>query len=154
MTEMPVRWTEFLSFEEKYLRGAKGGSKSGPSKGMTSLNRQMPAPIGDEMIHRVEELAVQAFNAIDCRGVSRVDFLIDQDTNDIFIGEINTIPGSLAFYLWEPKGLSFAKMIDKMVEYALLANAERNENVFSYQSPILNKMGRTKGAKGTKGAKM
>ncbi|MBQ3078534.1 MAG: D-alanine--D-alanine ligase [Clostridia bacterium] len=153
-TEMPVRWTEFLSFEEKYLRGAKGGAKGGPSKGMTSLQRQMPAPISPEMTTKIETMAVSAFNALDCRGVSRVDFLVDQDTNDIFIGEINTIPGSLAFYLWEPKGISFSQMIDKMVEYALLANAEKNENVFSYQSRILSSVGGTKGAKGTKGTKL
>lgn len=153
-TEMPVRWTDFLSFEEKYLRGSKGGAKGGtkaaPSKGMTSLNRQMPAPIGAEMTRRVEELAIGAFKALDCKGVARVDFLLDQDTNQLYVGEINTIPGSLAFYLWEGKGISFSQMIDKMVEYALLANAERRENVFSYQSSILSGAGGAKGAKGVK----
>ena len=149
VTEMPVRWTEFLSFEEKYLRGAKGGAKGG-SKGMTSLDRQMPAPISAEMTKKVEELAIGAFNALDCRGVARVDVLVDKTTNEIYIGEINTIPGSLAFYLWEAKGVKFSELIDKMVEYALLANAEKNENVFSYSSTILTARGGTKGAKGVK----
>jgi len=149
VTEMPVRWTEFLSFEEKYLRGAKGGAKGG-SKGMTSLDRQMPAPISAEMTKKVEELAIGAFNVLDCRGVARIDFLVDKTTNEIYIGEINTIPGSLAFYLWEAKGVKFSRLIDKMVEYALLANAEKNENVFSYSSAILTARGGTKGAKGTK----
>ncbi len=152
VTEMPVRWTEFLSFEEKYLRGAKGGSKGG-SKGMTSLDRQMPAPISEEMTKKVENLAISAFNALDCKGVCRIDFLVDKTTNEIYIGEINTIPGSLSFYLWEAKGVKFSELIDKMVEYALLANAERNENVFSYSSSILNGAAGAKGTKGVKGTK-
>ena len=150
VTEMPVRWSDFLSFDEKYLRGAKGGAKgtkSAPSKGMSSLSRQMPAPISPELTHRVEELAVDAFKALDCKGVARIDFLYDKAADELYIGEINTIPGSLAFYLWEGRGISFERMIDMMVEYAFRANADRNENVFSYQSAILS------GASGAKGAK-
>lgn len=150
VTEMPVRWSDFLSFDEKYLRGAKGsakGTKSAPSKGMSSLSRQMPAPISPELTHRVEELAVDAFKALDCKGVARIDFLYDKAADELYIGEINTIPGSLAFYLWEGRGISFERMIDMMVEYAFRANADRNENVFSYQSAILS------GSSGAKGAK-
>lgn len=150
VTEMPVRWSDFLSFDEKYLRGAKGGAKGTkgtPSKGMSSLSRQMPAPISPELTHRVEELAVDAFKALDCKGVARIDFLYDKAADELYIGEINTIPGSLAFYLWEGRGISFERMIDMMVEYAFRANADRNENVFSYQSAILS------GASGAKGAK-
>lgn len=150
VTEMPVRWSDFLSFDEKYLRGAKGGAKgakAAPSKGMSSLSRQMPAPISPELTHRVEELAVDAFKALDCKGVARIDFLYDKAADELYIGEINTIPGSLAFYLWEGRGVSFERMIDMMVEYAFRANADRNENVFSYQSAILS------GSSGAKGAK-
>ncbi len=150
VTEMPVRWSDFLSFDEKYLRGAKGGAKgakSAPSKGMSSLSRQMPAPISPELTHRVEGLAIEAFKALDCKGVARIDFLYDKASGELYVGEINTIPGSLAFYLWEGRGISFERMIDMMVEYAFRANADRNENVFSYHSAILN------GASGAKGAK-
>ena len=150
VTEMPVRWSDFLSFDEKYLRGAKDGAKGtkgAPSKGMSSLSRQMPAPISPELTHRVEELAVDAFKALDCKGVARIDFLYDKAADELYIGEINTIPGSLAFYLWEGRGISFERMIDMMVEYAFRANADRNENVFSYQSAILS------GSSGAKGAK-
>ena len=120
---------------------------------MTSLDRQMPAPISEEMTKKVESYAIAAFNALDCKGVCRIDFLVDKTTNEIFIGEINTIPGSLSFYLWEAKGVKFSELIDKMVEYALLANAERNENVFSYSSSILNGSAGAKGTKGVKGTK-
>ena len=117
---------------------------------MSSLNRQMPAPISAEMTKEVETLAIRAFNALDCKGVCRIDFLFDQDANRLYVGEINTIPGSLSFYLWEGKGMNFSQLIDKMVEYALLANAERNENVFSFSSTILSGMSGTKGAKSAK----
>ncbi len=151
LTEMPVKWTEFLSFEEKYLRGgksAKGGGKTAPAKGgMASLSRKMPAPVSDETISEVERMAVAAFNALDCKGVARVDFLLDKRSEKLYVGEINTIPGSLSYYLWEEKGIKFSKLIDKLVEYAFKAAAEKNENVFSYTSTILN------GSAGAKGGK-
>ena len=151
VTEMPVSWTEFLSFDDKYLRGGKGGAKgaktAGSKGGMANLSRKMPAPISEEMTKRVEEMAITAFNALDCKGVARVDFLLDKATNELYVGEINTIPGSLSFYLWEEKGLKFGKLIDKLVEYAFKAKAEKNENVFSYSSNILS------GSAGAKGAK-
>ncbi len=151
VTEMPVSWTEFLSFDDKYLRGGKGGAKgaktAGAKGGMANLSRKMPAPISEEMTKRVEEMAITAFNALDCKGVARVDFLLDKATKELYVGEINTIPGSLSFYLWEEKGLKFGKLIDKLVEYAFKAKAEKNENVFSYSSNILN------GSAGAKGAK-
>ena len=152
VTEMPVKWTEFLSFEEKYLRGGKGtkgsGAKAGGAKGgMASLSRRMPAPISEEMTRRVEQTAIKAFDLLDCKGVVRVDFLLDEETNELYLGEINTIPGSLSYYLWEKKGLPFSKLIDRMVEYAFKAAAETNKNVFSYNSTILS------GASGAKGAK-
>ena len=155
VTEMPVKWTEFLSFEEKYLRGSgsKGGKLSGAkntSEGMASLSRQMPAPISAEMTQKVEQLAIAAFNCLDMKGVARVDFLFDKAENKLYIGEINTIPGSLSFYLWEAKGLKFDKLLDKLIEYAFRAAVEKNLNVFSYTSTILNGAGGAKGAKGTK----
>ena len=159
VTEMPVKWTEFLSFEEKYLRGgsSKGGGKLGgktggklggsKSSGMASLSRQMPAPISDALTKEVEQTAIAAFNALDSKGVARIDFLYDNDKQKLYIGEINTIPGSLSYYLWEAKGLKFSDMLDRMIEYAFRAAAEKNENVFSYSSNILS------GAVGAKGSK-
>ncbi len=157
VTEKPVKWNEFLSYEDKYGRGgkgAKGGAKAAGVKasgtkggGMASLSRQMPAPISEEMTHRIEQLAIGAFNALDCKGVARVDFLCDEESGDIRIGEINTIPGSLSYYLWEAKGLDFSGLLDRLIEYAFKAAAERKENVFSYTSNILNGLSGAKGAK-------
>ena len=141
--EMPTRWEEFLTFDEKYLRGSKGSSK-----GMTSLSRKIPAPISGELTEKIRDLSVQVFKSLDCKGVVRIDYIIDESDQSYYIGEINTIPGSLAFYLFEAtgSGLSFSAMVDKMVECALLANADRNQSVFSYDSTILQKF--TSGQKG------
>jgi len=100
---------------------------------------------------RVREIAVGAFRAMDLKGVVRIDFILDEN-DGVYINEANTIPGSLAFYLWEPKGVSFSQMLDQMVVNALRAHADRNGSVFSYDSEILSRIMR--GAKGAKGAKL
>ncbi len=146
-TEMPIRWDsdELLDFSAKYTRSAKGGA----SKGMTSLKRKIPAPISEEKTAEVKKLTAEIFRALDSKGVVRIDYLYDLDADKIYIGEINTIPGSLAFYLWEAAGVSFKEMMNTMVECALNAWSERNKSVFSYDSTILKTViGGTKGAKG------
>ena len=131
-TEMPVRWDdkELLDFSEKYLRGNSG-------KGMSSLKRKIPAPVDDEKQTFIRQTTADVFRALDCKGVTRVDYIIDKDEDRVYLGEVNTIPGSLAFYLWEPVGVSFAQLIDAMVDAAFKAWADRNKSVFSYDSNIL-----------------
>ena len=150
--EMPVRWEEFLTFEEKYLSGTKSskGTSADGSKlegGMASLKRKIPAPISEKLTADIQALSIDIFKALDCKGVVRIDFMLDGDT--LYVGEINTIPGSLAFYLWEPMGISYSKLIDQMVEYAYKAHAEKNQSVFAFDSNLLTQM-----ASGTKGGKM
>lgn len=140
--EMPVTQGKgFLTFQEKYLNNA--GSKG--SQGMKSASRVIPAPIGDELTEQIKEMAVKAFRALDLKGVVRIDFIIDGATNKCYINEPNVIPGSLAFYLWEPVGLKFSDLLDKMVEDAFKASADKNRSVFSYKSVILDKMNGSKG---------
>jgi D-alanine-D-alanine ligase len=141
--EMPLGGEELVSFLDKY--GRKGG-KSG-AKGMQSLSRIIPAPIPEEMARRIRKLSVEIFSALDCKGVVRIDFLIDEADGGLYVGEINTIPGSLAFYLWEPLGLTFSGLLDEMIRFALTAAADRRESVFSYKSDILKgqKLGGVKG---------
>lgn len=113
---------------------------------MKSLSRVVPAPIGEELTKRIQTMTCDIFKLLDCRGTVRVDFILDQ--NDmLFVNEPNTIPGSLAFYLWKACGLDFPKLIEKMVEDALRAHADKNSNVFAYDSSILKKV-----AAGTKGS--
>jgi len=145
--EMPVPSTgdKFLNFFEKYLRNA--GAKGESSRGMKSLSRVVPAPIGDELTGRIQKMAKEIFKLLDCRGTVRIDFILDE--NDmLFVNEPNTIPGSLAFYLWKECGVSFGKLVEIMVEDALRAHADKNRNVYAFDSTILQKV-----AAGTKGAK-
>ena len=145
--EMPVPSSNdtFLDFWQKYLRNAS--TKGEDSRGMKSLSRVVPAPIGEELTGRIQTMTCDIFKLLDCRGTVRVDFILDQ--NDmLFVNEPNTIPGSLAFYLWKACGLDFPKLIEKMVEDALRAHADKNSSVFAYDSSILKKV-----AAGTKGSK-
>lgn len=131
VTEMPTTsGGDLLDFADKYLAG-------GGSKGMASLKRIMPAPIGDDMIKRIEELSKQIFRALDCKGVVRIDYMLTGD-DDFYITEINTIPGSMAFYLWQETGLPYAQLIDKLVGYAQKAFDEKNSNNYAFTSDILS----------------
>ncbi len=132
--EMPVSRRDVLDFSEKYLRGGKSG---GPSKGMQSLSRILPAPVSPELTEKIKDLAIRVFRAMDLKGVVRIDFILDEQDN-VYVNEPNVIPGSLAFYLWEPEGVSFAALLDRMIEHAFEANADKNRSVFSYDSTILN----------------
>ncbi|MGN0171701.1 MAG: D-alanine--D-alanine ligase family protein [Acutalibacteraceae bacterium] len=139
--EEPFGNDEILSFGDKYLNGGKGAAKTGAngakSGGMSSLKRQCPANIPDEMTKRVQELAVKAFCTLGCMGVSRVDFLMNADTKELWINEINTIPGSLAFYLWEATGISFSELLDRMIALAFKRQRAREALTFTYESNIL-----------------
>ena len=147
--EMPITHDQTLTFAEKYLSG--GGTKL---SGMASLNRVLPAPIPDERRDEIQALSKRIFDELDCKGVVRIDYMWDRETDQLYITEINTIPGSLAFYLWQAKGVKYSTLIDRMVDYALKAHAEKNERTFVYTSDILSgaQLG-SKGAKGAKGAK-
>lgn len=145
--EMPVSAADdnFLDFYEKYLRNA--GSKGEGSRGMKSLSRVVPAPVGEELTERITRMTCDIFRLLDCRGTVRVDFILDE--NDVlYVNEPNTIPGSLAFYLWKACGVSFPELVEKMIESALLAHADKNRNVYAYDSNILQKV-----AAGVKGSK-
>ncbi len=131
VTEMPTTsGGELLDFADKYLTGSG-------SKGMASLKRIMPAPVGDEIIHKIEALSKDIFRALDCKGVVRVDYMLTKE-DQLYITEINTIPGSMAFYLWQETGLPYAKLIDELVACAERAFEEKNENNFAFTSDILN----------------
>lgn len=118
--EEPLHSSEFLSYAEKYQ------SKAGSTKGMESAKRRIPADISEEWANTIQELARKTFSAIGACGVARVDFLIDRVSGAILVNEINTIPGSMAFYLWTPSNLGFNELIDKLVRLALKRSRERS----------------------------
>ncbi len=141
--EMPRIDGDLLTFDTKYRAGGKGGLKSGSkgslmSKGgMASLSRQIPAPIPDELSTRIQDLAAQAFSAVGAHGISRIDFLLDADGHTVFVNEINTIPGSLSFYLWEASGLPFDKLVQSLVEGAVERHKTRRETKYSMDANLL-----------------
>ena len=160
--EEPVSSDKILTFAEKYIgdgsakgaKGTKGGVKgSGGSKGMATLKRKIPADITDEQRTLIREYAVKAFKCLGCGGVSRIDFMMDTKTGNIWLNEINTIPGSLSFYLWEPLGVKYTELLDRMISLALKRERENSSITYTFDSNVLqgvNLGGGTKGAKGTK----
>ncbi|EKE00719.1 MAG: hypothetical protein ACD_21C00285G0013 [uncultured bacterium] len=135
--EEPIRADAILSYQDKYLGGAKTKVGAIGGEGMSGAKRKIPAEISDELSIKIQAMAKQAFMALNCCGVVRVDFLIDQDTGRVYLCELNTIPGSLAFYLWKPVGVDFTALMDRLVVIALKRHRENNNLVVSYSTNIL-----------------
>jgi D-alanine-D-alanine ligase len=142
--EEPVSYTKFLSFEDKYLNNKNDSNKGG----MANLKRILPAKITKEQEKKIKHMSLTAFKELDCAGVVRIDFIIDKDTNNVYINEVNTIPGSFAFYLWEFDKLDFDKLLNELIELAEQKYDERQKNKYSFLSKVvLNFSGGTKGIK-------
>jgi D-alanine-D-alanine ligase len=127
--EQPLASGGLLSFEDKYMR-------SGKAEGMKSAQRLIPAPIGDRLTERVRELACAAFAAFGCAGVARADFLIDAQER-VWINELNTIPGSFSFYLWEPTGLPFVDLMDELLDLALADHRDKQRTTTVFDTNLL-----------------
>ena len=132
--EEPLHTKEILSYEDKYVSNAKGSG----SKGMASVSRKIPAEVPSEMRDEIRSIAVTAFKALGCSGVSRIDFMIDEDTGKFYFNEINTIPGSLAFYLWEPLGVPYRELLSRMIEVTLKRVRTEKNLTFTFDTNILN----------------
>ncbi|MFC2150374.1 hypothetical protein ACFLQV_02605 [Calditrichota bacterium] len=104
---------------------------------MAGQTRKIPADLDNETTSRIQNLAVAAFQAIGAGGVARIDFLINR-SGDIYINEINNIPGSLSFYLWEHMGKSFAELLDRLIQRALEINRIRNRTTYTFDSNLLS----------------
>lgn len=147
--EEPVNGDEILSYSDKYVSGgSKDGSKTGGAKsasavgvksssGMANLKRKIPAEISPELEARVREISVSAFKALGCSGVTRIDYLYNTVTGELYLNELNTIPGSLSFYLWEATGMSFTELIDKIINLAFKRKREEGQLNFSFETNIL-----------------
>lgn len=140
--EEPIKADEILSFKDKYMSNGKGGMKNSKSSGMASLLRKIPAELEKEQEEEITNLAIGVFKLLDCEGVSRIDFIIDVDQNKIYVNEINTIPGSLAFYLWEKKGISFENLCDQLISLAIKRQDRRKNIIYSHDVNILNMTGK------------
>ena len=139
--EQPLSWDDFLSYEDKYLRG---------SEGMKSAERLIPAPISAELSERITQISLKSFEAVDGRGIARIDYLVRPEQGEIFLNEINTMPGSLAFYLWQEDGYTRANLVEKLVQLAHDAHMEKRRNIYDYQTNLVE-VASQRGLKGSKG---
>lgn len=153
--EEPIHTKEILSYEDKYVNGGggkKGGAKGGQGSkgaGMANLARKIPADLTPEQREEVRALAVKSFKALGCNGVSRIDFMIDEDTGKLYFNEINPIPGSLSFYLWEPVGVPYTELLDRMIDLAMKRQRAEEQVTFTFDTNILKNanLGGSKGGK-------
>lgn len=148
--ESPVNSDKILSYEDKYMSGGKSAKTGGGSKGMADLQREVPAKISDELRTKIRETSIRAFKVLECSGVVRIDYLMDQSTGEFWLNEINTIPGSLSFYLWKPVGVEYPVLLDKMIALALKRKRQQEETVFSFDTNLLETFTEGSGAKGAK----
>lgn len=141
---------DFLTYQEKYLQGGKGKMAS---KGMASAERIIPARISDKLSEEIKEVSKKAFRDLNLSGVCRIDYLVDTKNEKVYINEPNTIPGSLAFYLWEPTGKSYTQLLDEIISLAIRQYKNKARKIYSFDSNILSNYGGAKGVKGKLGVK-
>ena len=135
---------EFLTYQDKYLGNGKGGK----AKGMVATDRIIPARLDDKTRTKIEEIAKAAFCALNLSGVCRIDFLIDKKSKKVYINEPNTIPGSLSFYLWEPAGKSYTKLLDELITLAIKDYKKEHKKTTSFDTNVLSNFNGVKGSKG------
>ena len=146
--EQPLTSQDILTYTDKYMGGTKG------AKGMAASQKKFPADLPDAETKRIQFLAGETFRALSCHGVSRVDVMIEGKSErdasgcrKIFVNEINTIPGSLSFYLWEGSGLKFDEEMEHLVQLALKRKREQGMKTVSYDQNIFSLGGGIKGGK-------
>ena len=123
--ESPKSWEEILTFEDKYLRF--GGAK---------FVDEVEIGVDEDIQGRIVEISKRAFERLDCAGVVRIDFLVNADTGEVFLNEINNVPGSLANYLFP--GLSFSQLIDKLIEVGIKKHVQKRACKFTFESGVLD----------------
>ena len=144
--EEPLMSDEILSYQDKYI----SGTKSSGAKGMSSLKRRLPAEISPEKKEEIQNLALRTFEVCGFAGVTRIDFLMDTANGDqVYINEANTIPGSLAFYLWEADGMKYTQLLDRIIALGFVRQRRKQNLMFTVDTNILSTTSfGTKGAKG------
>lgn len=122
LLEQPTK-RGLLSYDDKYR--SKSGKAAAAAGGMKSAQRLIPAPLEAGLAERCVRAALDSFAAVGAAGVARIDMMVDQARGTIVVNEINPIPGSLSFYLFEPAGTSFTALLDELIEIAQRRLARR-----------------------------
>lgn len=139
---------ELLTYKDKYLGNGKT-NKTPQKGGMANASRIIPARISEELTDKVKTLSKEVFKALNLSGVCRIDFLIDEKKQEVYINEPNTIPGSLAFYLWEPLGIPYKELLDKMISIAVKESKNQKHKTYAFDTNILSNY-KNNGVKGNK----
>ena len=142
--ERPVSWREFLTFEEKYCGGKAG---------ISGLSREYPASIPKNLRKAVQNFTKKIYIDSGLKGVVRIDFLFDKTKKRLYVNEVNTIPGSLAFYLFKENGLSFKDLLSSLIAESISDYHKRSLKIDSFESDVLKSENIKNGGKGSKGAK-
>ncbi|MDD4808536.1 MAG: D-alanine--D-alanine ligase [Bacilli bacterium] len=135
---------EFLTYKDKYL----GNSKGSKSKGMASTNRIVPARIDEKMSDEIKGIAKEVFRILNLKGICRIDFLIDKKKEKVYINEPNTIPGSLAYYLWEASDKTYPNLLDELIMTAIKSYQKRTNTISSFDNNLLENYHHKQGLKG------
>ena len=138
---------DILTYNDKYIGGKKKGLKASPSKGMVNASRRIPAKISHKLEEQIEELGIKTFKTLNLSGVCRIDFLIDKENDKVYVNEPNTIPGSLSYYLWTKKGVTYEKLLDDLISLAIKEYKETSKKTTYFESNILANYNGIKGVK-------
>lgn len=139
---------DILTYTDKYIGGSKGKISGKKSEGMASASRIIPARISKDLTKDIQETSKKVFKTLNLGGVCRIDYLINSKTNEYYVNEPNTIPGSLAFYLWEATDMSYEKLLDELVSVAIKDYKNKLRKTRSFDTNILS--GYRNGFKGVK----
>ena len=130
MIEKPSNKNKMLSFEDKYMERGKTS--------LDGMKRELPAIIDEEITRYVEKSAEKVYKNFIRQGVVRIDYLVDKKTNKVYINEVNTIPGSLSFYLWKDK-MSFLELLDVLIEGSIESQKYKEGVKTTFESSVLDK---------------
>ncbi|MBQ6841216.1 MAG: D-alanine--D-alanine ligase [Bacilli bacterium] len=136
---------EILSYKDKYM--SDSSKNSGPSKGMASTGRKIPADIPAKTKKAIEDMSIKACKALNTCGVVRIDYLMDRKTGDVYLNELNIIPGSLSFYLWAPKGVKYSELLTRIIECGIRKYQNKAKKLSSFETNVLASFNGSKGVK-------
>lgn len=150
--EQPIASSKILSFDDKYKKGGKGSK----GVGMASLSRIIPAPIPEKLEKEIKMATRWIFDMLGGFAVIRVDFFVNREKTKFWVNEINSPPGSMAFYLWEKtpntfntksEGLKYRNLLDKLIEFALQRAEDQKKTQYTFSSGLLQQMAGKSGSK-------
>lgn len=138
--EMPLKSADTLTFEDKYLRGGKTNKSPAKSDGLSSMSRQIPAPISSKLTKQIQLTTIKVFEALEGCGVARIDYFVDLQKELFWINEINSPPGSLAYYLFTPLGIAYKNLLDRIISDGLERFADQKTTQHTFNTPLLQEM--------------